>query len=248
MDIQQELWDNFCRYHAIGDWHGTWTRYSPDREVIESFQAIRSFRVSEDRSEINHQNHYTYADGKTEVKTFGPYKKPLTALFLDNSFSSGSKKVESGSKFGFETGFSYEDRRATAVVIYDENGTVERITTIPEQLASLADAFDCPCPSEDERGNWQGTLKTITSDLQVSPAVVTAWKPLDLGKDNDYLTLHFPDGISVSVPRNIENGKEFSLAVNWQVNPALMQRGIRHFGTSGFSKFTLEKFTAHKNI
>ncbi|PMB00431.1 hypothetical protein CI594_10380, partial [Fischerella thermalis CCMEE 5196] len=81
---QLQNWDNFCRYHANRDWYGTWTRYSAEVEIIESFNCIRSFKISADGSEIYHQNHYTYADGTKETKIFGPYQKPITrALFLD---------------------------------------------------------------------------------------------------------------------------------------------------------------------
>ena len=84
--------------------------HSPDGEVTDSFQCIRSFHLNQEGNEINHQNHYIYADGKKETKTFGPYKKPDTrALFLDNSFSWGSILVLAESRFGFETGFRYED-------------------------------------------------------------------------------------------------------------------------------------------
>jgi hypothetical protein len=97
METQLQNWDNFCRYYANSDWYGTWTKYSPNGQVLNFFQCVISFRVNEDCSEINHQNHYSYADGKKESKTFNPYKKPIaSALFLDNSFSWGSPKVESG--------------------------------------------------------------------------------------------------------------------------------------------------------
>ncbi|MFB2895416.1 DUF3598 family protein [Aerosakkonemataceae cyanobacterium BLCC-F50] len=241
MDTQLQNWDNFCRYHATGDWHGTWTTYSPKGEVIKSFKGIRSLQASEDGSEINHHNYYTYADGKSESKTFGPYKQPNTiALFLDNSFSWGSTNVESGSNFGFETGFRYEDKRASVVVLYDGSGSLQRITIIPEHLASFAGEPSRP-PVNGLSGNWQGTLKTMTSDLIVSPLVATSWNRLeDLGED--YLTLHFPDGISLSCPQQLERGKKFFMAVDWLVNSTLLQRGIRHYELSGFTGFTLELF------
>lgn len=28
MDTQLQNWNNFCRYRATGNWHGTWTKYS----------------------------------------------------------------------------------------------------------------------------------------------------------------------------------------------------------------------------
>ena len=247
MEAQLQNWDNFCRYHATGDWYGTWTRYSPKGEVIESFQCIRSLQASEDGSEINHQNHYTYADGKSETKTFGPYKKPNTVvLFLDNSFSWGSTKVESGSSFSFETGFRHEDRRASAAVAYNDSGRVQRIIVIPEHLASFAEESPAP-PADRISGNWQGTLKKMTPDLIVSPPVATSWNQLENLSEN-YQTLHFPDGISLSCPRQVESGKEFFMAVDWLINPTLLQRCIRHYGISGFTSLTLELFSLASGV
>jgi len=116
MNAQLQNWDNFCRHH-IGDWYGIWTRYSPDGKAIDSFQCTRCFHLSQDGRTINHYNHYVYADGKTEAKTFGPYQKPITTvLFLDNSFSWGSTVVKHGYPFGFEIGFRYKGRGVTILL------------------------------------------------------------------------------------------------------------------------------------
>ena len=57
---------------------------------------------------------------KQETKTFGPYIKPKTkALFLMQSFSWGSRKVESETKFFFETGFRHQNRRASLGLVYN---------------------------------------------------------------------------------------------------------------------------------
>jgi hypothetical protein len=119
INAKLQNWNNFCLYHT-GDWYGTWTIYSPDLKVKNKFKCLRSLHSTADGSEITHQNSYTYTDSKTEVKNFCPYQKPKrTALFLENSFSWGSTTVESNSVFGFETGFRYDDKRASAAILYD---------------------------------------------------------------------------------------------------------------------------------
>lgn len=242
LDAQLKNWDNFCRYHALGDWQGIWTRYSPNGEVIESFQCIRSLRASADCSEISHQNHYIYSDGTNETKTFGPYQKPATrSLFLDNSFSWGSIKLESGSPFGFETGFTNENKRVSVGVLYDRTTKLEKITIIAEHLASFAN--ESSSLGNYEKMNWQGICHAIAPNLEALPETPSAWCEIeDLGED--YLTIHQQqDGISVSCPRQIASGKDFVLAVDWQVNSSLLQRGIRHFNCSEFTHFSLEFFT-----
>ncbi|MBF1989301.1 DUF3598 family protein [Fischerella thermalis] len=243
---QLQNWDNFCRHHANRDWYGTWTRYSAEVEIIESFNCIRSFKISADGSEIYHQNHYTYADGTKETKTFGPYKKPITrALFLDNSFSWGSHKIELGSNFGFETGLSYEDRRAGVVIMYDEAGNLERIVVIPENLTSFPET---PTPPSTKKSiesdqNWKGTAKTITPDCIVSSPVDIYWEQLEKLGDN-FRTLHFCDGISVTFPPKIVTTQKFFAAVEWQVNPNLLMRAIRNYDSCDFTSFTLQTFIA----
>ena len=242
MEPQLQNWENFCRYQATGDWHGTGYKYSPQGKLIDSFRSIRSLHTSEDGSEIYHQNHYTYADGKTVSKTFEPYLKPITkALFLEHSFTWGSTKIEPGSKFGFETGFRYQNRRMSAGIFYDEGGNLENIAVSSEHLGSFTEEPPRP-PIDELSGYWQGTIKKITLDWIVSPPLATSWKRLeDVGQD--YLTLHLADAVSVSGPHKLENGKEFSMVVDWLVNPTLLQRGIRHFDKSSFTNFTLEIFS-----
>ncbi|MBF2008644.1 MAG: DUF3598 family protein [Chlorogloeopsis fritschii C42_A2020_084] len=242
MEAQLENWDNFCRHHANNDWYGTWTRYDSDGQIIESFHCIRSFKISPDASEIYHQNHYTYADGKKETKTFGPYHKPITrALFLDNSFSWGSTEIEIGSNFGFETGFRYEDRRASVASLYDSAGSLEKIVVIPETLTNFPEKPNSPLSEKDIPNNWRGTGKTMTPDWIVSPASETSWHRLE-NIGSDYLILHFFDGISISCPRNIHPGKDLFVSVDWQINSNLLQRGIRNYDASGFTNFKLETF------
>jgi len=238
---QLQNWNNFCQYHVNSDWHGIWTRYTSNGQEIESFQCVRSFHLSEDGSEINHQNHYIYADGTKETKTFGPYKKPITkSLFLDNSFSWGSTKVESGSNFGFETGFRYEDKRVSVAIIYGDRAILENITVISEHLSTFASAISDI--AKDLSGSWEGTGKTITPSYWiVSSPVATSFNQLE-NLSEDYQILHLLNGISIACPHKIEAGKEFVTTIDWLVKPDLLQRGIRKYDASGFRSFTLEIF------
>lgn len=237
---QIQNWNNFCQHH-LGDWHGIWTRYSADGEATESFKCVRTFQLSEDGDTVYHRNDYTYTDGRTESKTFGPYKKPITTpLFLNNSFSWGSIAVTS-SPFGFEIGFRRKDRGASAAVMYDSNGNLQRITISPEQLGSFTDKLSAPL-DDALQGNWEGVLETMTPNLKILNSELSTWKKIeDIGELQH--TFHFPGGVSVSCPKEVEKGKEMLLVVDYLVEPTLLQRGIRHFNNSGLEIFTLESFT-----
>lgn len=235
-------WESFCRYHAIGDWHGVWTRYDSDKKIIESFKCIRSFRQNVDSTEVNHENYYTYNEGRKETKTFEPYKKPnVKGIFINNSFSWGSKKVELNSAFGFETGFKFEKKGVSVAVIYDQSSKLQRITVIVENLGDLNHKSNLDLATYD-KSEWQGTRFATTPELIKLPSEVTSWRRIeDLG--NDYFTLHHSDKLSVSCPQELKIEKEFILIVDWQVNPTLLQRGTRCFDTSGFKSFNLENFS-----
>lgn len=239
MSPQLQNWQNFCQYHA-GNWHGIWTRYSPSGEVIKSFQCIRSLQVKEDGNKIEHQNQYIYENGKQEIKTFGPYQEPnVKALFLNNSFSWGSRQIEAGTKFAFETGFRYQNRRASLGVLYNESQELEGITVIPEHLDSWTKTPSVPLQTQESCKGWQGQAQSITPDYIVSPSVAIEWKQLK-ELDTNNLTWHLNDGISVNFPQQIESGKDFVLATDWQVNSHILHRGIRFYDKSVFTHFSLQ--------
>ncbi|PHJ63931.1 hypothetical protein VF14_29305 [Nostoc linckia z18] len=230
-------WENFCTH--IGDWHGTWNVYNLEGQLIKFHQCVRSFHLNSDGSQMNHQNYSTYVDGTNKLETYGPHLKPhIRSLHFNDSFSWGSSEVKPGSIFFFETGFKHQDRRRSAVARYNENNTLD-ILIISEHLDSIVN--ESPLPAANQLSGWQGVITKMTPDFIVSPAVPTAWIQLeDLNKN--YLTLHLQDSVSISIPRYIESGTEFFLAVQWLVNPTLLLRGIRHFNISGFTSFNLEKF------
>lgn len=238
-EFQLKNWQNFCQYH-IGDWHGNWYVYSAQAEHIDSFLGIRSFILSADRSTIYHHNHYFYKSDRTESKTFGPYYKPITrAIFLENSFTWGSKSVESDNQFFCETGFSYNDRRASAVLVYDENRQFSQALVIPEHRSTKAEAASVTI-SDDFTNSCQGTRQTIAGNL-IWPPSETNFQLLEhFGED--YLTVKAEEGISFCLPKQIEPGKELFFVVDWLVHPRLLQRGIRYFQQGFFHSFHLEIF------
>lgn len=238
MNPQLQNWQNFCQ-HQAGNWHGFWTTYNSETEVTKSIQCIRSLQVKENGNKIEHQNHYKYQDGKQETKTFGPYIKPKTrGLFLMQGFSWGSQKVESKTKFFFETGFRHQNRRASLGVVYNEDQELERITAISEHQDSWTQ-ISVPALTAPEIGSgWQGPTLSITPDYIVSESVTTDWNRLEMLATNNS-TWHLNDGISVSFPQHLESVAEFVLATDWLVDSKTLYRGIRFFARSGFTHFSL---------
>ena len=67
MNQQEKNWQNFCDNH-VGNWYGTWTKYSADGEIIESVQSLRSLKTNPEKTLTFQKNRYTYPDGRIEER------------------------------------------------------------------------------------------------------------------------------------------------------------------------------------
>src|SRR5215813_12626457 len=177
MDLQYANWERFCRYH-VGDWYGLWTTYTVDGVALAPRQCIRSFQRTADGRAITHQNHYHYADGRQETKTFGPYTPATTrGVFVEASFSWGSPAVAGETPFAFETGFRAAERRVSLVARSDALGVWLSLVVITERLGQFAErppAVGSPVLPQGCRG----LRRTLTPALRVSLAEPIAWRQL----------------------------------------------------------------------
>jgi Domain of unknown function (DUF3598) len=241
MDLQDANWERFCRYH-VGDWYGIWTPYTMDGVALAPWQCIRSFQRTADGRAITHQNHYRYADGRQETKTFGPYTPATTrAVFVEASFSWGSPTVAGEPPFFFETGFRAAERRVSLVARSDAHGVWQPLVVITEHLGRFAEwpsAVGIPALSQGCRG----LRRTITPDLRVSPADPIAWRRLEEVRE-DRLTVRVPDGLAVSLPHRLAPGQPLVGIVEWAVDATTVHRGIRTYEATGFAQFSLDQFT-----
>ena len=69
MELKDKNWKNFTANH-LRDWHGIWTRYSPQGEVKESFQSLRSFQSNPEQTEIHQTNRYIYAEDNIKEESW----------------------------------------------------------------------------------------------------------------------------------------------------------------------------------
>ena len=238
MDPVHDNWERFCRYH-VGDWHGIWTRYSCAGVALESFRCIRSFHVNTDASVLTHQNHYAYADGRRETKTFDPYTPSTTrSLFIDQSFSWGSPRAVGEPPFFFETGFRWADRRMSCVVQYTVRDRWQPFLVIMEHVGHFVDRPP-PTPVPAWTHGSHGTRQTMTPDMHVSAPAAVLWQRLE-DLDAHSLTCRLPEGVAISVPHRLEPGTPFRGIVEWVVDATMLQRGIRVYDATGFAHVSLD--------
>ena len=255
MDLKEQNWKNFTANH-LRDWQGIWTRYSPQGEVTESFQSLRSFRGNPEETEIVQTNRYAYADGRTLEKSwefnqlsnslsnglFHPENESMRGVFFEYGHAAWvSTKLKTGSYFAVELFFKYEELRHSVGIVYDEHGSLFRTANIREDAARFPSQYwSTELIQLAERnlgGNWQGTAVTMTPDLKISAPVVTQ---LHWGWEG-HETFFLPDGVSVSCPGKISVGTSFTMVVNWLVTASEMQQLLVKYDEFGdFSALTLE--------
>jgi hypothetical protein len=257
MDIKEQNWQNFTANH-LGDWHGTWTRYSPHGEVTESFQSLRRFLSNLKQTEIAQTNRYKYADGKTLEESweynqisnglsdglFHPQNQLMRGIFFESGHAAWvTKKLETGSYFAVELFFKYKKLRHSVGIVYDERGSLFRTANIREDAASFPSQYWSTelnqLPKRNLSGDWQGSAVTITPDLKISAPVPTQLRWSWEGHETFFL----PDGVSISCPGQVSVGTPFTLVANWLVASFEMHQLIVKYSELGaFSSLTFEQF------
>ncbi|AOX02362.1 hypothetical protein BJP34_25575 [Moorena producens PAL-8-15-08-1] len=256
MELKEQNWKNFTANH-LRDWHGIWTRYSPEGEIIESFQSLRSFRSNPEQTEIYQTNRSIYADGRIEEKKWQSNKQDkvlpdgiihpalpsMRSFFFEQGAATWSaKQLEPGSVFQpAELFFKHENIRHSVAIIYESNGSLMRAVSIREDAAGFPSNYWSTeinlLPERNLSGNWQGTSVTMTPDLKVSDPISTQlhWP---LAGNNMFF---FPDGISLSCPKQVNIGKNFTIVANWLVTDSqLQQLRVNYDNYGAFSGLTLE--------
>ena len=259
MNNQEQNWANlFGDLPAEGiSWHGTWTKYAPNQEVLLSYQGVRKFVPNQDHTVITHTNNYTFADGKTDEKqweidniscnqpdgmshpAFSSAAK--TVSFGENATAVMTKSVELDKVFGSELFFRHQDWRASVVIMYDQHGDLTAITHIYEHQGSFSNE---PMAGKIENisGNWRGIKQSMTPDLNISDPEEIAGLEIDptQGKNE---TLFLPDRIVVNCPKKLEAGKEFELVAGKLVTDNQYKRLTLKYAESGdFMLFIREVF------
>ena len=247
MNLQDKNWENlFGHITTEGiSWHGIWTVYSPDKEIITCFKAVRRFQANEDQTVITHINKYTNSDGTEDEKIWHIEKQTCSqpdgvihpALLSMTAVSFGedknavvSKKLEAGKNFGAELFFRYQDWRTSVVSIYAESGDLQRITIIREHLNSFPNT---PAKAEIEKlPRWSGRKEYINSDLKISASAENQELVLDPTEGKNK-TISLPDGIVVNVPERVNLGEQFQLVVGKLVAENEYKRLTTQYDNSG---------------
>lgn len=258
MNLQDKNWENLFGHITTEGvcWHGIWTMYSPDKEVLNSFKAVRKFQANEEKTLITHTNKYTYSD-KTESEKIWQIEKQICsqpdgvihpALLSTRTLSFGqdqnaviSQKIEPEQKLATELFFRYQDLRTSVVSVYAENGEFLRITTIRERLNTFPN-FPPEVDIEKLLLNWSGRKKLLNPNLEISTIKDNQKFVLDPTEGKNH-TIFLPDNIVVNVPKIIKIGEEFEIVAGKLLTENEYQRLTVQYNNCGeFSQLFSEVF------
>lgn len=167
----------------LGEWQGSFTRFSPQGELLEDTPTVVSFEGLNDNQTIRQIVRRLPPNQPVEEKVLEYSSLGRGILFFENgAFSQGSIQLAPFSEFGAELGLIHGDRRLRLVQLFDKTGHLDRLTLIRERLAGGRAGERPPLTVDDLLGEWQGEAVTIYPDQRSPDTYPTT---LQIGKNGD---------------------------------------------------------------
>ncbi|MGL4621469.1 DUF3598 family protein [Chroococcidiopsis sp.] len=173
-----------CLLQNLGEWQGSFTRFSPQAELIEDTPTVVSLAGLNDNKTICQIVRFLPSNRPAEEKVFEYSSLGKGVLFFENgAFSQGSIQLSPFAEFGAELGLIHGDRRLRLVQLFTPNGKLDKITLIREYLAGTTTPERPPLQVDDLVGKWQGEAVTIYPDWRSPDTYSTQLHVERLGSD-----------------------------------------------------------------
>jgi Domain of unknown function (DUF3598) len=156
-------WDCFLK--NLGEWKGSFTRYSIRGEEVEDTPTIITFTGSNDNKLVRQVLTYMPVDAPSrEVVIDYTYLNTSIRFFENGAFCQGSLQFSPYSEFGAEFGLIEGDRRLRMVQLFNNSGKFDRFTLIREQKGE-SNVPEQPRLTVDRLlGEWKGEATTLYPD------------------------------------------------------------------------------------
>ncbi|EKQ67739.1 protein of unknown function (DUF3598) [Leptolyngbyaceae cyanobacterium JSC-12] len=170
-------WD--CLLQNLGEWHGSFTRLSPNGECIEETATVVSLQGLNHNQTMRQTIRRLTSPPDEKILEYSSLGRGV--LFLDTgAFSQGSIQFGPFSEFGAELGLietrednSPGDRRLRLVQLYNRESQLHQLTLIREYRAGT-NAPERPLLTvNDLLGTWQGEAVTVYPDWQAPKTYTT---------------------------------------------------------------------------
>ena len=156
-----------CLLQNLGEWQGSFTRFSPQGELLEDIPTMVSFEGLNDNQTMRQIVRRLPPNQPVEEKVLEYSSLGRQVLFFENgAFSQGSIQLDPYAEFGAELGLIDGDRRLRLVQLFDKNGQLDKLTLIREKLAGTRAAERPPLTVDDLIGEWQGEGVTLYPDMR----------------------------------------------------------------------------------
>jgi hypothetical protein len=182
-----------CLLQNLGEWQGSFTRLSPQGELIEDTPTVVSFEGLNNNQTIRQivRRFLVNQPQSEKILEYSSLGRGIL-LFENGAFSSGSVQFAPFSEFGAELGLINANCRLRLVQLFDKNSQLDRITLIRERLAGTTTAERPPLTVDDLLGEWQGEAVTIYPDWRSPDKYPTK---LEIAKNSDnQITQHLTIG------------------------------------------------------
>ena len=165
--MMTQQWNNLLTH--LGVWEGSFTRLSPQGEVIEDTPSLVSLEGLNQQQTVRQTIEKFSALGEEPTSQQSMEYQSLnrnTLIFENGAFSVGSSQFSPFSEFGAELGFIERDRRLRLVPLYDQQSQLSSITLIREHRQGVTVEPSPPLRVEQLLGEWQGEAITLYPDLR----------------------------------------------------------------------------------
>lgn len=168
-------WD--CLLQNLGEWQGSFTRFSPQGEQLEDTPTVVSFEGLNDNKAMRQIVRRLPPNQPVDEKILEYSSLGRNILFLENgAFSLGSIQWGPFSEFGAELGLIEGTRRLRLVQMFNRDSQLEQITLIREKLRGSNQLERPPLTVEQLFGEWHGEAMTIYPDFSKSDTYPTVLK------------------------------------------------------------------------
>jgi hypothetical protein len=187
-----------CLLKNLGEWQGSFTRFSPQGEQLEDTPSVVSLEGLNENQTIRQIVRRFPPGQPVDEKVLEYSSLNRSTLFLENgAFSQGSIQWGPFSEFGAELGLIEGNRRVRLVQLFDREGKLSQLTLIREKLAGTDTPEGSALTLEQLLGEWEGEAVTIYPDWRSSDTYPTRLK-LDRDDTNRLVQqLTFGTGASV---------------------------------------------------
>jgi hypothetical protein len=186
-----------CFLKNLGEWHGSFTRLSPQGEETEDTPSIVTLEAKQDNQAVHQVVRYLPKDQPPrdlEVNYNSTSLNRSILFFEDGAFCQGSMQWGPYSQFGAEFGLIEGDRRLRMVELYNSSSNIsniEKIVLIREKLPNSQTPERPPLTVNSLIGEWQGAAITMYADLRNPDTCSTHLKISQISPEKIEQTLSF---------------------------------------------------------